>query len=68
MRKNVEKSVKGGKCKAFIKPYKSEVSDEVFSFISKELNVNGKICDLLEKYSEFLNKRKTMYKRNRFKK
>ena len=28
----------------------------MFNIISKELNVNGNICDLLEKYFEFLNK------------
>ena len=28
----------------------------MFNIISKELNVNGKVCDTLEKYFEFLNK------------
>ena len=41
---------------AFNQHYKSEILDEVFNIISKELNVNGNICDVLEKFSEFLNK------------
>ena len=56
MRSFVLKCVKGGKCNAFNRQYISEFSDEVFNFISKELNINGNICDLLEKYFEFLNK------------
>ena len=40
----------------FDQHYKSEISDEVFNIISKELNVNGNICLLLEKYFKFLNK------------
>ena len=56
MRNFVRKAIKGGKCNAFNKHYKSEVSVEVFKIISKELNVNGNICDILEKYFEFLGK------------
>ena len=56
MRNFVRKSIKGGRCNAFNQQYKSEISDEVFKVISKELNVNGNICDLLEKYFDFLNK------------
>ena len=56
MRNFVRKTIKGGRCNAFNQHYKSENSDEVFNIISKELNVNGNICDLLEKYFEFVNK------------
>ena len=35
--------------------YKSEISDEVFDSNSKELNVNGNICEIIEKYFELLN-------------
>ena len=55
MRNFVRKAIKGGKSNAFNQHYKSEISDEVFNNISKELNVNGNICDILEKYFEFLN-------------
>ena len=55
MRYFVRKAIKSGRCNAFIQHYKSENSDEVFNDISKELNVNGNICDILEKYFEFLN-------------
>ena len=56
MRNFVRKASKGGRCNAFNQHYKSEISDEVFKIISKELNVNGNICEILEKYFEFLNK------------
>ena len=57
----VRKSIKRGRCNAFNQHYKSETSDEVFSFFSKELNVNGNVCDLLEKYFELLNKYEKQY-------
>ena len=55
MRNFVRKSTKGGRCNAFNQHYKSEGSDEVFDNISKELNVNGNECEILEKYFELLN-------------
>ena len=56
MKNFVRQSIKGGRCNAFNQHYKSEFSDEVFNVISKELNVNGNICDTLETYFEFLSK------------
>ena len=56
MRNFVRQSIKRGRCNAFNQHYESEISDEVFNIISKELNVNGNICDLLEKHFKFLNK------------
>ena len=61
MRNFVRKAIKGGRCNAFNQHYKSEISDEVFNIISKELNVNGNICEILEKYFEFLNKYEKQY-------
>ena len=61
MRNFVRKAIKGGRCIAFNQQYKSEISVEVFNIISKELNVNGNICDLLEKYFEVLNKYEKKY-------
>ena len=61
MRNFVRKAIKGGRCNAFNQHYKSEISDKVFKIISKELNVNGNICDLLEKYFKFLNKYEKQY-------
>ena len=61
MRNFVRKSIKGGRCNAFNQHYKSEISDEVFNFISKELKVNGNICEILEKYFKFLNKYEKQY-------
>ena len=61
MRTFVRQSIKGGRCNAFNQHYKSEDSDELFNIISKELNVNGKKCDLLEKYFEFFSKYEKQY-------
>ena len=61
MRNFVRKSIKGGRCNAFNQHYKFEISYEVFNFISKELNVNGNICEILEKYFKFLNKYEKQY-------
>ena len=40
MRNLVRQSKKGGRCTALNQYYKSTISDEVFSFISKELDNN----------------------------
>ena len=56
MRNFVRQSIKGGRCNAFEQYYKSENLDEVFNNISKELNVNGNVSEILEKYFEFSNK------------
>ena len=61
MRNFVRKAIKGGRCNAFNQHYKSEISNEVFKIISKELNVNGNICNLLEKYFKFLNEYENQY-------
>ena len=61
MRNFVRKTIKGGRCNAFNQHYKSQISDEVFNIISKELNVNGDICVLLEKCFNFLNKYEKQY-------
>ena len=61
MRNFVRKSIWGGRCNAFNQQYKSEISDEVFNIISKELNFNGNKCEILEKYSKFLNKYEKQY-------
>ena len=53
---SVPKAIKGGRCNAFNQHYKSELSDEVFKIILKEINVEGNICEILDKYFEFLNK------------
>ena len=37
---------------------KSTISDEVYNFISKKLDINGCICEILDKHSEYTNKHK----------
>ena len=61
MRIFVRKSVKGDICNAFNQRYKSEISYDLFNILSKELNNNGNIRDLLEKCFEFLNKYEKQY-------
>ena len=61
MKNFVRKAIKGGRCNAFNQHHKSEISDEVFNIISKELNVNGIKCEILEKYFKFLNKCEKQY-------
>ena len=64
MRNFVRKAIKGGRCNAFNQHYKSEISDEVFNIISKELNIdNDNVCDILEKYFKFLNKYEKEYEK-----
>ena len=55
MRHFVRQSIKGGRCSALNQYYKSNISDEVFSIISKEININGNVCEILEKYFEYTN-------------
>ena len=61
MRNFVRKAIKGGRCNAFNQHYKSEISDEGFNIFSKELNVNGDECEILEKYFEFLKEHEKQY-------
>ena len=61
LRNFVRDSIEGAGCNSFNQHYKSEFSDEVFEITPKELNVNGNICDLLERYFEFLNKYEEPY-------
>ena len=61
MRNFVRKIIKGSRCNAFKQHYKSEISDEVFNIISKDLKINGNVCDIVKKYFEFLNKLEKQY-------
>ena len=61
MRNFARQSMKGGSCNASNQHYKSEISDEMLNIISKELDVNGNICEILGKYFEFLNKYEKLY-------
>ena len=55
MRWFVRESIKGGRCAALSQHYKSIFSDDVFCIISTKLDVNGNICEILDKYFEFTN-------------
>ena len=61
MRNFVRKSMKGGRYNAFNQHYKSGTSEEVFNSISKELDFNGNICEILEKFFKFLNNYEKQY-------
>ena len=60
MRNFVRQSIKGGRCSALNQYYRSNISQEVFNIISKELNVNGKdnVCEFIDKYFEYTNKQR----------
>ena len=61
MRHYVRQNIKRGRCSALNQNYKSAISDEVLSNISKELNINGNKWGVLHKYFENTNKqRKTL--------
>ena len=50
MRHFVRQSIKGGRCSALNQYYKSNIAQEVFNIISKELNVNGNdnVCEIMD--------------------
>ena len=56
MRYLVRQNMKGGRCTAFNQYYKSIISNGVFDFISKELDICGKVCEIFYKFFEFTNK------------
>ena len=60
MRHFVRQSIKGGRCSALNQYYKSNISQEVFNIISKELNLNGNddVCEIMDKYFEYTNKQR----------
>ena len=58
MRHFVRQSIKGGRCTALNQWYKSIISYEVFSTISKELNNNGNIFEILDNCFENTNKQR----------
>ena len=57
MRHFVRQSIKGGRCSALNQYYKSNISNEVFNFVSKEedINVNDNVCEILDKNFEYTN-------------
>ena len=61
MRNFARKAIEGGRCNASNQHYRSEISDEVFNIVSRGLNVNCNICEILEKYFEFSNEHEKQY-------
>ena len=52
----VRQSIKGGRCSALNQSSKTNILDEVFNIISKELDNNGNVCEILERCFEYTNK------------
>ena len=52
----VPKRVTGGRCSALNQYYKSVISDEIFKIFSKQLGVNGNVCEIVDKYFEITTK------------
>ena len=49
---------KGGKCCALNQYYESVISNEVFKNTSKDVGVNGNVCEILNKCFDYTNNRK----------
>ena len=62
MRHSLRQSIKGGRCSALNQYYKSHISDEVSINITKELYINGNVCEILEKFLECTNKHRKIIK------
>ena len=63
MRYFVRQSIKGGRCSALNQYYKSNISQEVFNIISKELNIddiNDIVCEIIDKYFEYTNEQRNI--------
>ena len=61
LRHFVRQSIRGRSCSALAQYYKSNISEEVFNIISKELEIDGNVCEILEKHFDYTNKhRKTI--------
>ena len=62
MRHFVRQSIKEGQCSALNQYYKSNISQEVFNIVSKELNVKGNdnVCEIIKKYFEYTNEQRKM--------
>ena len=52
----VRKSLKGDRCVALNQNCKISFSDKVFNSILTELENNGNICEILDKYFQYVNK------------
>ena len=64
MRNFFRNSIESGRCAALNQYEKSTISDEVYNNISKELGVNGIICEILDNNFEILNKYEKLYEKN----
>ena len=62
MRQFVGQSNKVGRCSALNQYYKSSTSVNVFSFISQETNIQGNICEIIDKFFECKKKNKKTFK------
>ena len=60
MQYNIRQSLKGGRCRSFNQYYKSTTPDEVFHNISKQIDVNGNLCEILDKHFEYEKKHRKM--------
>ena len=56
MRHFVRQSINGDHCSALKQYYKSNISDKVFNIISKELDIKGNVCEILERCFEYTKK------------
>ena len=55
MRHFVRQSIKGGRVCAFNQYYKSKIRGDVLKILSRELNVEGNVYDIIEAYIKYKN-------------
>ena len=58
----VRQSIRRDRFGSFNQYYKSIISEEVFTTISKELHIDGNVCEIMDKYFEYTNKFKQTFK------
>ena len=59
MRWFLRQSIRGGRCTAFNRYYKSKVVDKIFRTISEDLNVSANLHEVIEAYVKYMSKGKT---------
>ena len=58
MRSFDRQSTKGGRFAALNHYFKPTISDKVFNSVAEELNVNGNVCEISERYFEYTNEQR----------
>ena len=55
----LRQSIRGGRCTALNRYYKSKVVDKIFRTISEDLNLSANLHEVIEAYVKYMSKGKT---------